>query len=61
MKKPGTADRNTTTRTSSSAASCAEHFANERNNAEVMRLRGGLSIITVATPSPICTSRWSKS
>ena len=53
MKKSGLAERNTTTRTSSSAASSWDSSAIARYSPRSNRLIGPLSIVTVATPSTV--------
>jgi len=55
MKKSGFAERNTTTRTSSSASSRRASWANSRIWAASKRFTGGWSITTVATPSATVT------
>ena len=51
MNHSGLAERSTTTRTSSSSASRSTIPASSRNTSIVIKLIGGLSITTVATPS----------
>ena len=56
MKNSGLAERNTTTRTSSSAASSWDSSAIARYSPRSNRLIGPLSIVTVAIPSTVATS-----